>query len=103
MSDITTNEWEARLGDQVRAVRIAESLTQGELARLASLSESSVRALERGTGSSLATLIAVTRVLERTEWLDEYDPRGTGPSPIELLRTSRRQPARPQRVRKARP
>ena len=102
MVQTTTKEWEARLGQQVRALRIAASLTQADLARLASLSETSVRAIERGSGSTLATLVAITGVLGRTEWLSEYDPRGTGPSPIELLRQSRRQPARPQRVRKAR-
>jgi transcriptional regulator with XRE-family HTH domain len=100
MADLTTIEWEARIGAQSRAVRIAAGLTQAELARSASISETSVRSLERGTGSTLATLIAVLRVLDREEWLDQLDPRGTGPSPIELLRQSRNQTPRPQRVRR---
>ncbi|MES2170149.1 MAG: helix-turn-helix domain-containing protein [Actinomycetota bacterium] len=103
MPQLTVSEWEVRLGTQVRAVRIAAGLTQGDLARSASLSETSVRSLERGGGSTLATLIAVAAVLDRTDWLNEFDPRGDGPSPIELLRESRRQPARPQRVRRPRP
>ncbi len=101
MTDRTSDEWEAHLGAQVRAVRIAASLTQAELASLASVSQTSVRSLERGTGSTLKTLVAVTRVLERSDWLDEYDPRGDGPSPLQLLRQSRRQAATRQRVRKA--
>ncbi len=103
MAQLTTTEWESRLGEQARAVRIAAGLTQADLARSASLSETSVRSLERGAGSTLATLIAVARVLDREEWLEQFDPRGTVPSPIELLRQSRRQPSRPQRVRRPRP
>ncbi len=102
MVEKTTREWELRIGEQVRAVRIARSLTQAELARLASLSETSVRNLERGSGSTLTTLIGVARALGRTEWLDGLDERGAGPSPIELLRRSRSQPTTRQRVRRTR-
>jgi transcriptional regulator with XRE-family HTH domain len=102
MVEKTTREWELRIGEQVRAVRIARSLTQAELARLASLSETSVRNLERGRGSTLTTLIGVARVLGRTEWLDGLDERSVGPSPIELLRRSRSQPTTRQRVRRTR-
>jgi transcriptional regulator with XRE-family HTH domain len=98
----TSIEWENRIGAQVRAVRIATGLTQGELATAASVSETSVRSLERGAGSTLSTLIAVARALGREDWLGEFDPRGVGPSPIELLRQSRNQPSTPQRVRKPR-
>ncbi len=103
MTESTTAEWEARLGAQARAVRIAAGLTQGDLARSASLSETSVRSLERGAGSTIATLVAVARALDREDWLEQFDPRGSGPSPIELLRERRNQPARPQRVRRPRP
>ena len=102
MVNRTIDEWEARLGEQVRAVRIAASITQAELASLASVSQTSVRSLEQGAGSTLRTLVAVTSVLDRTEWLEEFDPRGSGPSPLQLLRQSRRQALTPQRVRKSR-
>ncbi len=102
MSQKTTDEWEVRLGEQVRAVRIAADLSQRELARLANLSETAVRTLERGGGSTTRTLVAVTRVLGRERWLDEFDDRPSGPSPIELLRESRRLPVAPRRVRRQR-
>jgi transcriptional regulator with XRE-family HTH domain len=102
MGPQTVNEWEARLGEQIRAVRIAADLSQRELAGLASLSETAVRSLERGAGSTTSTLVAVTRVLGREGWLDEFDERPAGPSPMELLRESRRLPAVPQRVRRQR-
>ena len=82
--DVTTQDWERRIGDQVRALRIAALLGQDELAERANISVTTVQALERGSGSSLKTLIRVLRVLGRTEWLDGLDPRGDGPSPLEL-------------------
>lgn len=96
----TTEEWELRLGEQVRSVRVVAQLSQAELAQEAGVSETSLRNLERGGGSSLKTLIAVARVLRRDDWLDAFDPRGNVPSPIEALRAIRKQPKRPQRVRK---
>lgn len=100
MEGVTTAEWEQRLGEQVRSVRVGALLSQAELAQLAGVSETSVRTLERGGGSSLKTLIAVARVLERADWLGSFDPRGEGPSPMEMLRERRKQSQRPQRVRK---
>jgi len=102
MSVESVDGWEVRIGDQVRAVRIAALMAQDELAERANISTGALRALERGTGSSLKTLIRVARVLDRTDWLDSFDPRGDGPSPIELLRERRRQSRRPQRVPRSR-
>lgn len=93
-------DWEERLGSQVRSARIASDLTQAELARRANISETSVRNLEQGAGSTVKTLLAVARVLGRTSWIEDFDPQPAGPSPIELLRRSRNQPSRPQRVRR---
>ena len=102
MSITSAEHWEARVGTQVRALRIASLMAQAELAERANISTKTLGALERGEGSSLKTLIKVIRVLDRTDWLDDLDPRGDGPSPIELLRERRRQPRRPQRVPRAR-
>lgn len=100
-TQLTTEEWEQRIGSQVRSARISAELSQAELARRANLSETSVRTLEQGAGSTLKTLVAIARVLGRTPWLEELDPQPAGPSPIELLRQSRSQPAAPRRVRRA--
>lgn len=98
----TVDEWLGRLGEQIRAVRIAMFWSQADLAEHANISLRSVQALESGAGSSLKTLVAVTRALERTDWLNEFDPRGETLSPVELLRERRRQSKRPRRVRKPR-
>lgn len=102
MSELSTEDLERRIGEQVRALRIAALLAQDELAERANISTGAVQGLERGTGSSLKTLLKVARVLERSEWVESFDPRGLGPGPIEQLRERRRQRARPQRVPKTR-
>ena len=102
MEELSTEEWEARIGAQVRAIRISRFMDQAELAERANIRRGTLGALERGEGSTLSTLIKVARVLDRTDWLDSLDPIGSGPSPIEQLRASRRQRPRPQRVPRSR-
>lgn len=102
MDVISSTEWEVRVGEQVRALRIAALMGQDELAERANVSTGALRRLERGTGSTLKTLVAVLRVLERTEWLTTLDPIGDAPSPIERLRAQRRQRPRRQRVPRSR-
>jgi transcriptional regulator with XRE-family HTH domain len=83
---LTTPEWEKRLGAEVRRLRIAQGFTQVELAQRANVSISTIRYLEAGRGSSLATLIRVAKVLDRTTWLASFAPVESSVSPIALLR-----------------
>lgn len=85
----SVDEWEAELGDQVRAVRRRAGLTQAELARAANLSVGTLRNLEQGAGSTLATLVAVARALGRSDWLESFAPRVTV-SPLAMLEASER-------------
>jgi transcriptional regulator with XRE-family HTH domain len=87
----TVSEWEAHVGDQIRRVRIAKNLDQAGTAELANISIGAVSNLERGKGSSLRTLIAVLRALERTEWLESLAPT-VAVSPIQLLRAKQKTP-----------
>lgn len=90
----TVQEWEAQLGEQVRAVRIAADLDQATLAAQADVSLGAVKNLEGGKGSSLKTLIRVLRVLDRTDWLDTLAPPITI-SPLQML-TAKRATAGPR-------
>ncbi len=81
----TTEEWEARLGRQVRAERLRLGIDQASLASAANISTPSLSALENGTGSRLGTLVKVVRALGREEWLDGLAPM-TEVSPLALLR-----------------
>ncbi len=97
----TVEEWEARLGEQLRDVRVARGLDQVGLAELANVSVRAVSNLERGRGSSLKTLVAVAKALDRTDWLEALAPAVTI-SPIQMLRAKARTPGRRVRVRTGR-
>ena len=98
---MTTAEWEKRLGADVRQLRIAHELTQLELCERANVSISTIRYLEAGRGSSLATLIRVAKVLDRSTWLASFAPREPSVSPMALLREqTRKAKTERSRVRK---
>ncbi|GAA1707390.1 hypothetical protein GCM10009808_26720 [Microbacterium sediminicola] len=84
---MSTEEWEAELGRQVRRARLSADIDQKTLARTANVSHSALRALEAGTGSSLRTLVRVIRALDRTDWLESLEPPAHL-SPLEILRAS---------------
>lgn len=98
----TVEDWEAFLGAQIRAARIAADLDQTRLAALANISPSSVSNLERGIGSSLKTLVAVVKALGRTDWLEALAPP-VAVSPLQALRAGTRTPRRRVRHRRADP
>jgi transcriptional regulator with XRE-family HTH domain len=96
----TTGEWEARIGEQFRALRIQHGLDQETVAAMASVSRGAVRSLETGAGSSLASIIKIARALDRTDWLDMLDDTGGEVSPMVLLRQQRREEKPRQRSRR---
>ena len=99
--DSSVAEWEQRLGDQVRSLRVSARLEQRELADRAGVSLGAVRNLETGKGSTTKTIIRVARALDRTDWLTALAPPITV-SPVALLRTKTPTPQRVYRSRKPR-
>jgi transcriptional regulator with XRE-family HTH domain len=91
--DLDTDQWEIRLGEQIRRLRLDHGDDQQTLARLADVGLSSVKNLENGRGSSLRTLVRVLRALDAVDWLDTLDPQPTV-SPLDLLRGQGRTPRR---------
>lgn len=84
----STEEWEQRIGEQFRDLRLAHGLDQAELADASGVSLGAVKNLEQGKGSTLKTLVKVARSLDRGDWLLSVAPPVTV-SPIEILRTGR--------------
>ena len=82
---MTTEELEQKLGDNVRAVRIANRLTQAELADRANISLGAVRHLEGAKGATTTTLVKVLRALNREGWLDALAPPTAPFNPLDLL------------------
>jgi transcriptional regulator with XRE-family HTH domain len=97
----STEEWEAAIGTQVRAARIAADLDQSELAKRADISLGAVKNLEAGKGSSLKTLVRVVRALGQTEWLESLTPPITV-SPLAMLSSKRSATRTRQRVSRRR-
>lgn len=102
MGLITTPDWEAHIGEQVRRARLHEDLTQKELARQANVGVVTLQNLESGKGSSLVTLIRVVRVLGHEEWLESLAPKPQI-SPIALARAQRGLKERQRATRRATP
>jgi transcriptional regulator with XRE-family HTH domain len=98
-TDRTVDDWEARLGEQFRSIRIASGRDQTGLAEDAGISVGALRGLERGTGSSLRTVVRVARALGREDWLESISPRITV-SPLDLVRTGKPARARVYRARR---
>ena len=93
----TVEELEESFGRAVRRLRLARRLTQADLAQRANVSLSALKNLERGAGSSLASVVRVARTLGRSEWLDAFAPAEPDFSPMAMLH-ARSAPAR--RVRR---
>lgn len=94
----STEDWELRIGEQLRRSRLAANLDQAQLAGLADISIGALRNLERGSGSTLKTLVRVARALGRDDWLDGISP-AVGVSPIQVLRSGAQPRTRVYRAR----
>jgi len=80
-----SEEWQQILGTQFQQLRIQAGLDQIEMANRANLSVGAIKNLEGGKGCSLKTMVQVTRVLEKTDWLQWLCPLPTI-SPLDMLR-----------------
>jgi DNA-binding XRE family transcriptional regulator len=89
----STDEWEARIGDQVRSLRLDAGLDQVSLARRADVSTSTLQSLENGRGSTVRTLVRVLRALDAEAALDALAP-ASAVSPIDVLRSADPAPRR---------
>ncbi len=97
----TSDEWEQRLGRQIRELRLRQDVTQAEVARRANIDRTTVGRIENGEGGSIGSLIRIARALGREDWLDSFAPPAPAISPMQLLRDQQRREAR--RRRRARP
>lgn len=100
---MTPEELEGTLGRNIRSVRIAQRLTQVEVADLANISLGALKRLEGGVGSTTTTLVKVLRALGQEGWLDALAPNPAPFNPLHLLEAREkqaRQPKGPPRVRR---
>ena len=90
----TSEEIEFMLGEQVRAARLRQNLSQELLANRAGIALGSVRNLEKGQGATVTTFVRILRALRLEEWIDRLQPAVTI-SPMQMLKAKQpRQRAR---------
>lgn len=93
---LNPEELARELGLRLQRLRIQRDLEQKELASRSGVSLRTLRALERGEGSSVLTLLRVLKALDALEGIALLAPQPTI-SPMALLR----HPKERQRVRKS--
>ena len=81
----TSDEWEAELGWQIRALRLRQNLDQQQLAARASIALNAVKHLEGGKGATIRSLVQALRALSRVEWLRSLAPP-VSISPVQMLK-----------------
>lgn len=85
---LSISELALEVGRQARDFRIRKGLEQAQVAEIAGISERTLRALEQGSGSSLATLLRVMKALGTLEGLDNLFPQPATIDPMALLKRS---------------
>ncbi len=71
---LATPELQTEIGRQVRALRLAANLSQGELARQAGVALGALKSLESDGSATVRTLTSVALCLGRREWLLGLQP-----------------------------
>ena len=82
----TVEEWEQKIAEQVRSLRLRLNLPQTVVADQAGISLTALKNLESGAGAALKTLIKVLRVYRREDWLNTLAPAVTI-SPLQMLQS----------------
>lgn len=83
---MTIPELARELGERLRDCRLRRRMEQTELAERAGVSDRTVRGLEKGTGSSVESLLRVMKALGILEGLDAMVPPGPSVDPLALLK-----------------
>jgi transcriptional regulator with XRE-family HTH domain len=83
---MTTEEWEATLGRQLRDLRLRQNVDQRQLAERAGVALNVVKNLEAGKGATVKSLVKVLRTLGRIEWLETLAP-AVSISPLQMLKS----------------
>jgi transcriptional regulator with XRE-family HTH domain len=86
------------VGAAVRARRLADDVTQVELAERANVALASLKSLEAGEGATVRTLVRVVHALGADDWFDALAPVAVF-NPLDVLEAARRPSSRRPRQR----
>jgi transcriptional regulator with XRE-family HTH domain len=73
-TNLTPEEIEISLGDDIKNLRLQINLEQKTLAERAGVSLKAIQNLENGNGSTLKSLIKIVRALGRENWFKSIAP-----------------------------
>lgn len=86
INNMSTEEWEATLGRQLRDLRLRQNVDQRLLAEQAGVALNVIKNLEAGKGATVKSLVKVLRTLGRADWIDSLAPM-VSISPMQMLKT----------------
>jgi transcriptional regulator with XRE-family HTH domain len=85
-NQLTPEEWESEIGQQLRTLRLRQNLDQRRLAQQAGIALNAVKNLESGKGATLTSLVKVVRTLGRSDWIRALAPP-VSISPLQVLKS----------------
>ena len=101
---MTPEELEEAAGEALKQLRLLRNLPRRVLAERAGISESALKNLELGQGTTLKTFMAVVRALGRSEWLNTLAPVITvSPMTVTQRVTTRQRASKTNRMGKTQP
>ena len=89
---------EKKTGETIRRLRIRKGLPLEDVAAKASLSPTTVRAVELGRGSSFSTILKVLNAIDETGFILDWVDKSYEAGPMLALRNARKQEVIPKRV-----
>lgn len=81
----TRDEILIRLGENLRAQRLRQNLSQQEVARRSGISLKAVKNLESGAGATVLSLVSACRTLGKLDWIENIAP-AIAVSPLEIAK-----------------
>jgi transcriptional regulator with XRE-family HTH domain len=81
----TADELQTALGERLRRLRLSRNIDQRTVAERAGLSETALRNLESGRGSTVETLLRTLKALDYLQGIDMLAPEATI-DPLAMLR-----------------
>lgn len=83
---MTPDQMVARVGENIKALRLQRNIEQITLAERAGVSRTALKNLENCSGCTLRTLVSVLRALGQESWIDSLAPVATI-NPMTMPRT----------------
>ena len=96
---LTLQELELSLGESIKTLRLQKNLDRQTLCEMSGVSMNALRHLETGAGTTVKTLILVTRSLGCEDWITALAPQ-MSINPLHIVKMKKLRVRASRRVRK---